>query len=128
MKTLRSGNPIFFDNTEAEHIIITPTKLDNSLRDLGESEKYLGLAIGSIGIFLTVLATLITADFQNKFDIPAAGWQGAFVILCAGSFIATIIFIYKYKKASHFDRKKLIEILTDKKYYGFKNSASARTK
>lgn len=111
MQRLKSSRPLFFDNTERELIIVTPTRLDNLLRDLDEKTKYLGLALGSAGIFITVLFTLVTTNPQDRLGIPAAGWQGFFVTLLIGSFFTTLFFINKYKKTSNFDRKALIGVL-----------------
>ena len=115
MQKLKSSKSIFFDNTETEHIIVQPIKLDNMLRDFEKRLGDLSLTIGSLAIFITVLLTLITADFKEKFSLPAATWQAVFVVTGIFSLFSTIYFIYKFKKTSKSDRRALVESLINKK-------------
>ncbi len=111
MIKLNSNNPKFFDNTEQNHIVITPCKLDNFLRDFEEGKKNKELFYGLAGIFLTVLITLVTSDFRDILGIPKAGWQGAFIVSAIISFIMLLCLGYKIKKGYNFDRDELINKL-----------------
>ena len=129
MKKLNSNNPKFFDNTEQNHIIVTPCKLDNLLRDFEEGKKYKTILYISIGIFLPVLITLVTCNFHDFFGIPKAGWQGAFIVLLIASFIATFYFGYKIKKGHAFSRDELTDKLllsTRKKNFMAKKKTSLK--
>ena len=111
MKKLNSNNPKFFDNTEQSHIVITPCKLENLLRDFEEGMKIKELLYGLIGIFLTVLIALVTSDFRDILGVPKAGWQGAFIVLLLVSFMGLCYFGYKIKKGNILNRNELINKL-----------------
>ena len=50
--------------------------------------------MGPVGIFLTVLTTVLTADFKvSKFGIPAQMWQGIFLLAGFISLIWSLVVI-----------------------------------
>lgn len=115
MFKLKSSQPIFFDNTEENHIVVSPCVLDNYMRDFemkSGHEKFLGI---SAGIFFPVLITLITANFHDQFGIPASGWQGTFVTILIVSFVVMVFFVVKIFRNKNFNREFFINKLINPK-------------
>ena len=111
MKKLKSANPIFFDNTEKNNIIITPNSLNNLIRDYEEGKKYRIFFKSSSGIFLTVLLSLLTSDFKDVLGISKGGWQGTFVAMLVISGLTLLYYAYKTIKTPKFTRVDFINKL-----------------
>lgn len=116
MNNLKSSNPNFIDNTDSILIIVAPSKLDNLLRDFEERTKYYRWFFFSVGMFLTVIVSVVTSDFRDILGIPKAGWQGAFVVSLIFSFFASIYFLVKVFRGGNLNRAELIKRLTTIEY------------
>lgn len=84
-----------YDNTRQNIICIEEYRMKDILRDFYDSIINKPELYTSIGLFLALLGTLITADFKNL-GLSAATWQAIFIILCGGAFVWLIINIVKF--------------------------------
>jgi hypothetical protein len=77
----------FHDNISQVYIRTTEDKLLNILRDFKEaySTKYSWTT--PLGLFVSFLATLLTATFIDKFGLEKGFWQASFAIMCILSFL-----------------------------------------
>ena len=48
-----------------------------------------------LSVFVTLVLTLTTTEFKDRFDIPAATWQAFFLLLTVASFIWAVVAIWK---------------------------------
>lgn len=75
------------DNTAQEVIIVTRDRVELALhRNL---PKYVpsGKALSSAGLFVALLAAVLTADFQQRLGISGDTWNGAFWLATAAAFV-----------------------------------------
>lgn len=81
----------FHDNISQVYIRTTEDKLRNILRDFKDSyaTKYAWTA--PLGIFISLLATLQTATFTDKFGFNKEFWQALFYFFTTGSLIWLVI-------------------------------------
>jgi len=84
-------NDRIYQNTNQEWIVTTKDKLKIVLM---ESEKSLGVKkiwITPLGLFISTLISLVSADFKN-WIIPESVWWAIFIIVCVFSGIFTLIY------------------------------------
>lgn len=84
------------DNTAQEVIIVTRDRVELALhRNL---PKYVpsGKLLSSTGLFVALLAAVLTADFQQRLGISGDTWNGAFWLATAGAFIVLVIDFAKW--------------------------------
>ena len=62
---LKSHSPKFYDNTEADIIIVPECVLDNKLRDLEQGCQARGSIIGDITLAVTLLIAILTTSFKD---------------------------------------------------------------
>lgn len=80
----------------SQEIIVTNTdKVKLLLNDHHEIIKKKTEWISPVGIFITVLATILTAKFdEEKFGLKPQIWQSIFFVSCFASFIWSVVLIY----------------------------------
>lgn len=103
----RTSNADFYDNTEQTIIQITEDKLKLQAIKYTKNIKMMPELIGSLGVLVSILLTLCTANFKDFSDIKGNQIQGGFVLL------GILIFVYMlYKTVSYlyyrFWRKDMI--------------------
>lgn len=109
---LKSHSPKIYDNTEGDIILVSPSVLDNKLRDL-EIRSWATGSIGSyVGLAVTLLAAIFASEFKNFSYISGQTIRGVFI----AGFVVVIIKIgydiYKilWSKNSR-DRKTILSEL-----------------
>jgi hypothetical protein len=79
-----------------QEIIVTNTdKVKLILHEHHKIVKKKNDWVNPVAIFITVLATILTAKFdETKFGLSPQIWQAIFVVTCIGSFIWSFILIF----------------------------------
>lgn len=106
-------------NIEGIHSNITPEILEITIdklkivllendRRISDSNQWQA----PLGIFITILLVLVTADFRQAFWLSAAVWHAIFIISAVFSFIWLLISFNKVKERITVDA--LIEKMKDK--------------
>lgn len=80
-----------YNNTDQNLIIITEDKLNNILKDYCSNLKMKDKWGTPLGISLTILATLVTANFHKTFGLDPAIWKDIFNF----SFAAALLWLIK---------------------------------
>jgi hypothetical protein len=81
-------------NLKQEIIVTNTDKLKLILNDHHKVIKKKNEWLNPVGIFLSVLTTLLTARFDvSKFGIKPQIWQSIFVVTCFTTFIWSVILI-----------------------------------
>ena len=77
----------FHDNITQVYIRTTEDKLRNILRDFKEAcgTKYAWTT--PLGLFISFLATIVTATFADKYGVPKDYWEALFTFLTIGSLV-----------------------------------------
>jgi len=99
------------ENVKTDLIKITKDKLENILLKYLNSAMKRTSWITPLSLFFSFAVALITANFKETFKIPAETIQAIFIILCAGSFIWTLVEICQALKMG---KKQTIEDLINK--------------
>lgn len=92
-----------YQNTKQEIIAINEDKLRLILKDYEDSFKVNTDWQTPLGLFVTILTTLLTADFHDFLGLAKAVWQAIFVIVLGFSLyllITRVCNASKKKKAS----------------------------
>ena len=77
----------FHDNITQVFIRTTEDKLRNILRDFKEAYATKYSWTTPLGLFLSFLATVITATFADKYGVTKAYWEALFTLFAVGSFL-----------------------------------------
>lgn len=89
-------------NTQTDLIEITEDKLENILIKFLADYRTSNAWLTPLGLFLSFLITILTAEFKDLLKIPKETWLAIFYLLMALSFAWTIfsccVALYKYKK------------------------------
>lgn len=76
------------ENVSQEIILISADKVKLILIEHHKVYRKKVDWVAPVGIFITVLATVLTAKFEEaKFGVPAQMWQGVFILAGIGSFV-----------------------------------------
>ena len=96
-----------------QEIIVTNTdKVKLILNDHHKIVKKKIEWVNPVAIFITVLATILTAKFdETKFGLTPQTWQAIFVVTCIASFIWSVVLIIN---ALRFYKQGTIEQCIDK--------------
>lgn len=101
-------------NTKSDLIEITEDKLENILIKFLRDYKKTIEWIAPFGLFLSFLATLLTAEFKDFLEIPKETWCAIFYILMIISLVWTI---YSSVCAINYRKKTSLEYLIEKIKY-----------
>ncbi len=109
----KKGSPITVENTisntSVNIIQITEDKLENILIKHINKLKKAHNVLGVFSLFVTLLATMFTTQFQNIWGLNADVWKGIFIMLTLGSFIYLVYVICNYFA----NRESVQSILSD---------------
>jgi len=83
------------ENIKSDLITITHDKLENILLKHLEKLSFKNKWLAPLSLFLSLLATLLTAKFDNIFGLSKDIWQAIFIVCCCSSFIWLMISIFK---------------------------------
>ena len=76
-----------YSNTQSNLIEITEDKLRIILKENFDIIKKSKDWLGALGLFLTILLTLLTCDFRDTAILTSDAWKALFVICLAISFL-----------------------------------------
>lgn len=97
-----------YDNIKQNIICIEEYRMKDYLREFQDSIIAKPELYTSIGLFITLLTTIITAKFQDL-GLSAPTWQAIFIILCGASLVWLIYNIVQYIKYKK--NKKTIDVV-----------------
>lgn len=98
------------NNVSSDIIRITEDKLRLKLADYERSVANSSDWVGAVGIVATVILSLITTDFKDRFGMKAETWSAVFIIVLIVAFIYCIFTIFTALK-----RKSIDEFISDLK-------------
>lgn len=100
------------DNSGTDIIMITTEKMQLILVESKNSFRAKDSWIAPLGVFLTIVLVLLTADFKSKFGFQPEFWSAIFWISAAISLFATI---YLYLKRGKIEIEDIMERIKTKK-------------
>lgn len=80
-----------YSNTSSDEIQITEDKLRLKLEHYLTNARKSKDWVSWLGIFVTTLLTLVTADFHDLMGFDKSFFRNVCVLVCIGSFIAVIV-------------------------------------
>lgn len=124
-------SPEFYDATENRVAVAQEHSLRELFRDARAEGGSIATLIGSLGVFLSTMLTLASAEtFKERFGIPASSWQAIFTMVAAISvavaiwqLIVLVVRVWRKKFWSE-DMVKSKFFPEDKKLWGRINAAS----
>lgn len=99
MPRLKSQNPKSYDNTEQELILVSPSVLDNKLRDFEVHNRYWSSLPGDITLAITLIIAIFTASFIDFPFIKGSTIRGTFIaglVLTSVKIVFSLIQLAKY--------------------------------
>src|SRR3989344_3929816 len=79
IQKLKSQNPKIYDSTETDLIIVSPSVLENKLRDFEEHYRFKGSLVGDIALAVTLIIAVVATDFRDFLGLGGATIKGAFL-------------------------------------------------
>lgn len=109
-----SQNPVIYDNTRSEVILVMPDTLDNKLRDFEDCLEKKGNIFGDLGLILAFLSTLLTVQqFKDYLTIPAEVWQAIFIVFLILSVLRFFRDCYSIFVKKSIKREEILKQLLD---------------
>lgn len=90
------------NKVDKELLVINKSKISNDLKSYIEIHSKKDYWIGALSLFITILATVITATFDNM-GFSKHVWKAIFVILGGATFIWFVVSLLKLKKMKGLD-------------------------
>lgn len=98
-----------YTNLQIGVIVVSEDKLVRILEKDRERIKRNVAWTAPASFFISLIVTILTTDFKNKWGMPAETWQALFYVATAISVLFIIIFCFKVKKKSIDDLIKEIK-------------------
>lgn len=100
------------ENLDQDALTINKDKLHREIKEFIEAREYVGTYIGFAGVFITVLLTIVTANFKEALGLNPDVWKAIFVITASLCFVYLIIRLPKVLRAPNVE--KLVDRLFKK--------------
>ena len=127
----KSQSPKIYDNTEDDLILVSPSVLENKLRDFEEYHRVRSTLISYVALAATLILAVIATDFKDFAGLNGLTIRGAFLFGSVAVLIKISYGIYQIIKKDGRSREEIINGLEpgrNKPEEGIKNLKQDKNK
>ena len=85
-------------NIEEKYIVTTEDKIKLLYIEYNEAKKYSGIFLSVVGIFITIIISLLTCNFHDVSFMHSGTIKGVFIVAAVFGFVACIISAIQWYK------------------------------